>query len=131
MEETRGLGDDGRIMWEVVDKDGAGFVEGEEGAWEGRLCEEVGREMVGAPAVQKPPSEVAATADEEGAIKWAPASEAVKVEVGAIWGEGAGNRWRAGRWEQRGGKRMGGRDELIEGTGEHQRSIGIWAELRA
>ena len=29
---------------EVVDKDGAGVVEGEERAWEGRLCEEVGRE---------------------------------------------------------------------------------------
>ena len=45
-EETRGLGNNGRRRGEVVDKDGAGFVEGEEGAWEGRLCEEIGRERV-------------------------------------------------------------------------------------
>ena len=38
--------------------------------------------------VQKPPSEVAATADEEGALTWAPASGAVRVEVRALWGEG-------------------------------------------
>ena len=31
---------------EVVDKDG---VEGEKGAWEGRLCEEIGRERVELP----------------------------------------------------------------------------------
>ena len=41
------------------------IVEGEEGAWEGRLCEEIGRERVDVPAVQKSPSEVAATADEK------------------------------------------------------------------
>ena len=61
-----------------------GEVEGEEGAWEGRLCEEIGKERVDVRVVQKPPSEVAVTADEEGA----PASGAEMVEVGALWGEG-------------------------------------------
>ena len=73
-------------------------MEGEEGAWEGRLCEEIGREGVDVPVVQKPPSKVAATADEEGALTWAPASG---VDVGALWGEG--NRRRVGRWKQREG----------------------------
>ena len=36
-EETRGLVDDGRTRGEVVNKDGAEVVEGEEGIWEGRL----------------------------------------------------------------------------------------------
>ena len=48
----------------MVDKDGAGLVEGEEGTLEGRLCEEIGREMVDVPVVQKSPSEMASTADE-------------------------------------------------------------------
>ena len=73
---------------DMVDKYGARFVEGKERAWEGRLCKEVGRERVGVPAVQTPPSEVAATADEEGALTWAPASGAVRMEVGTLWGEG-------------------------------------------
>ena len=55
-----------------------------EGAWEGRLCEEIGKERVDVRVVQKPPSEMAVTADEEGA----PASGAEMVEVGALWGEG-------------------------------------------
>ena len=55
MKEKRGLGDDGWTRGEVVDKDGVGFVEGEEGAWEGRLCEEIGRESVDVRVVQKPP----------------------------------------------------------------------------
>ena len=37
MEETRGLGDDGRTRGEMADKNGVGVVEGEEGAWEGRV----------------------------------------------------------------------------------------------
>ena len=53
---------------EVVDKDGAVV---EEGAWEGRLREDIGRERVDIPVVQKPSSEVAATADEEGTLIWA------------------------------------------------------------
>ena len=61
MEGTRGLKDDGWTRGDVVDGDGAGVVEGEEGAWEGRLCEEIWRERVDVPEVQKPPSEVAAT----------------------------------------------------------------------
>ena len=77
--------------------------------------------------VQKPPSEVAATADEEGGLNWASASGAVRVEVGALKGkmEGARNHLRVGRWEQREGRgdeKMGGGDGLTEGTGEHQRS---------
>ena len=72
----RGLGDD---RWTRVE------VAGEEGTWEGRLYEEIGRERVDVPVVQKPPSEVAATADEGGALAWAPASG---EEVGALWGEG-------------------------------------------
>ena len=50
----------GQTRGEELDKNEA---EGEEGAWEGRLCEEVGEKRVG---VQKLPSDVAATADEEG-----------------------------------------------------------------
>ena len=40
MEETGGgeIGDDGQIRDEVVEKEGAGVVEGEGGAWECRLC---------------------------------------------------------------------------------------------
>ena len=63
-----------------MDKD---EVEDDEGAWEGRLCKEIGGERVDVHVVQKPPSEVAATADEEGAFTWAPASGAERVEVGA------------------------------------------------
>ena len=43
-----GLGDDGRTRGDVVDKDGAGVVEG---VWEGRLWEEIGRERVDVPMV--------------------------------------------------------------------------------
>ena len=39
----------------TVDKDGVGVLEGEEGAWKGRLCEEIGRERVDVPVVEKPP----------------------------------------------------------------------------
>ena len=63
-------------------------MEGEERVWEGRLCEEIGRERVDVPVVQKSPSEVAATADEEGALTWAPASGAGGMEIGTIWPEG-------------------------------------------
>ena len=62
--------------------------EGEEGAWEGRLCGEIRRERVDVPVFQKPSSEVAATADEEGAFIWAPAPAAVRGEVGELWREG-------------------------------------------
>ena len=51
-----------------MDKDGVEVVEGEEGAWESRLCKKTEREKVDVPVVQKPPSEVAATADGEGAF---------------------------------------------------------------
>ena len=68
--------------------------DGAEGAWEGRLCEESGRERDDVWVVQKPPSEVAATTDEECALAWAPASWAEMVE-------GAGNCRRTRRWEQR------------------------------
>ena len=60
-------------------------MEGGEGAQESRLCEEIGRERVDVPVVQKPPSKVAATADEEGTLTWAPAL--VRGEVGALWRE--------------------------------------------
>ena len=73
---------------EVVDKNWAEVVEGEEGAWEGRMCEEVGGEKVDVPMVQKPPSEVATTAYAEGALTWAHASGAERVGVGALLGEG-------------------------------------------
>ena len=46
VEETRGLGDNGWTRGEVEGKDGAGVVEDEEGAWEGRLCKKIGRERV-------------------------------------------------------------------------------------
>ena len=59
------------------------------------------RERVDIRVVQKPPYKVAATADEEGALAWAPASGGEMVEV-------AGNCRRATRWEQREGvRRMG------------------------
>ena len=64
------------------------------GSWRARRgpgkadCEEIGRKRVDVPVVQKPPSEVAATSDEEGTLAWAPASGVEMVEVGAIWGEG-------------------------------------------
>ena len=80
MEESRGLGDEGRTGGEVVDKDGAEVNWGEEGLCEGRLCE-VGRERVVEPGVQKPLSDVTATADEEGVLTGAPVSGAAKVEV--------------------------------------------------
>ena len=88
MEGTRRLGNAEWTKGEVVDKKGAGVVEGEEGAWEGRLYEEIGRERIDVPVVQKPPSEVAATADEEGALTGASASGVEGVEVGALQGEG-------------------------------------------
>ena len=57
-----------------------------EGAWESRQCE-IRRERVDDSVIQKPPSEVVSTADEEGTLTWAPPSGAERVEVGAIWGE--------------------------------------------
>ena len=45
-----------------MDTDGAEVVEGEEGASEGRLCEEIRGERVDIHVVQKPHSELAATA---------------------------------------------------------------------
>ena len=65
---------------EVVDTDGAKVVEGEERVWEGRLCKEI--------VVQKPTSQVAATAYEEGGFTWASASGTKTVEVESLWGEG-------------------------------------------
>ena len=73
-----------------------GVVEGERRAWEGRLCEEIEREGVDVQVVQKPPAEVAAMANEDGAFTMGPASGAERMEVGVVWGEG-GNRRRAGR----------------------------------
>ena len=102
--------DNGRTRREVVDKDGVGFVEGEEGACEGILCKEIGREKVDVPVVQKTPYEVAATAIEEGALTWAPASAAVRGEVGALWREGREQETAGGRVmgaERRVGERMG------------------------
>ena len=61
-------------------------VEGEEGAWGGRLCEEIGGERVDVPVLQKIPSEVATTAYEEGVLTWASGAE--RLELGALWGEG-------------------------------------------
>ena len=62
------------------------------GSWKarrgpGKAEYEKGKEKVDVPMVQKPPSEVAATADEEGAFTWAPATAAVRGEVGALWRE--------------------------------------------
>ena len=85
VEETKGLGDDGRKTGEVMDMDGA---------WEGRLCEEVGR-------VQKPPSEVAATADEEST---------------RIGGGESGSRSTMGRRERAGNRWRGGSNKPTEGT---------------
>ena len=42
-------------------------------------------ERVDVQVVQKPPSKVAVTADEEGALTWAPALGAEMVKVGALW----------------------------------------------
>ena len=67
-DEAGGVEDDEWTREEIVDKDGAEVVEREEGAWEGRLCEEIGGERVDVTVVQKPPSEVAATSYEEDAI---------------------------------------------------------------
>ena len=72
---------------------------GEEGAWEGRLCKEIGRERVDVPVVQRHLSEVAATADEEGVLTWVLIGGRSKSNMGRR--EEAGNRRRAGRWEQR------------------------------
>ena len=76
-----------------------------------------------------PPSEVAATADEKGALAWTPASGEEMVEVGALWGEGREEETAGGLGD--GGRRMGRGDGPREGTREHQRSTGIWAKLRA
>ena len=51
-------------------------------------CEKIGRESFDVPVVQKLPSDVAAAADEEGALTWAPATAGVRGEVGALWREG-------------------------------------------
>ena len=94
------------------EKEGAGVVEGKGGAWKGRLCEEIEREGVDVQVVQKPPAEVAATADEEGAFTWAPASGAERVEVGVVWGEGREQETAGGLG---GGSREGGEggDEVM------------------
>ena len=67
-------------------------------------CKEIGGERVDVPVVQKPPSEVAATACKEGILTKAPASEAERVEVGSLWGE-TPEGWEME--EKRGGRRMG------------------------
>ena len=97
-EEKGEEGDDGQTWGEVVEeegmgaveKEGARVVEGGEGAGEGRRCEEVEREGADVQVVQKPPAEVAATADEGGACTEAPASGAERVEAGLGWGEVGG-----------------------------------------
>ena len=76
-------------------KMGRGVVEGEGGAWEGRLCEEIEREGVD---VQKPPTEVAATADKG------------VHSLGHPHGEKEGSRKPPEGWEmgaERGGRGMG------------------------
>ena len=95
----------------MVNKDGAEVVEGEEGAWEGRLCEEIGIERVDVPVVQKSPSGAASTAYEESALTWAPTSGAESVEVGALWGEGR-------KQETAGGLGDGSRERVGEGSDE-------------
>ena len=65
-----------------MEEEGAGFVEKEvarvmecrEGAGEGRQCWEIERVGADVQVVQKPPAEVAKTANEEGTCTWAPAS---------------------------------------------------------
>ena len=94
-----------------MDKDGAGVVEGEEGAWEARLCEEIGRERVDVSVGQKPPSEVAVTAYEEDALTSAPTSGVETVEVGALWREGM-------EPETAGGLEDGSRERGEEGWNE-------------
>ena len=92
-----------------MDKDGAGVVEGEEGACEGRIREEIRRERVDVPVAQKP-SEVVATADKEGALTW------------ALWEEGREQETAGGLGDKsrEGGKGMGQGDGLLrEGTTEH------------
>ena len=94
-------------------KDGVGVVECQEGVWEGRLCEEFGRERIGVSLVQKPPSEVAATADEEGALTWAPASGAEEVEVEALWGERRDQETAGGLGDGSRKRGQGGWDEVM------------------
>ena len=77
-----------------MNKNGAGVVEVEEGAWDVRLCKEIGRERVDVLVVQKPPYDVAATADKEGALTWAPTSGG-----GEGGREGDGSRERGGRMD--------------------------------
>ena len=93
-----------------MDKEGVGVVEGEDGIWEGRLCEEIGRERVDVSVIHKPPSEVAATADEEGAFTWAP-KDAEGMEVVALWGEWRDQETAGGLGDgsrKRGTRKMGG-----------------------
>ena len=80
-------------------------------AWEGRLCEEIWGKRVDVPVVQKPPSEVAVIAYEEGAFTWASASEVETVEVGALWVEGR-------EQESAGGMGDGSRERGEEGWDE-------------
>ena len=70
--------------------------------------EETERERVDVPVVQKPPSEVATTEDEEGAFTWAPALGEERRVLGALWGEGR-------EQETAGGQRRGrnGWDEVV------------------
>ena len=65
-------------------------MEGEEGAWEGRLCEVVGGERVDVKGVQKPHSQWTATADEEDTLIGASATGGARVEVGSLWREVGG-----------------------------------------
>ena len=52
-----------------------------------------------------------ATADEEGAVAWEPASGGEMVEVGTLWGEGRGQ-------ETAGGLGDGSRERGLEGWDE-------------
>ena len=90
-------------------------MEGEEGAWDGRLCKEIGRERVDVPVVQKPPSEVAATADEVGTFTWAVEG---RNRSNLERREGAGNHWSTGRREQREGGEKGAERGRGEGWDE-------------
>ena len=56
---------------------------------------------------------MAATADEEGALTWAPASGEEMVEVGALWGEGR-------EQETAGGLGNGSRERGLEGWNERR-----------
>ena len=87
------------------------------GSWRARRgpgkadCVKKLRERVDIRVVQKPPYKVAATADEEGALAWAPASGGEMVKVAALWGEGR-------EQETAGGLQDGSRERGLEGWDE-------------